>query len=111
MRLHRARRMVARQGAICPENAWRMWTCQMMSPSYHPRRKNTVRAVWLCSYDPQTPMAQIFHPAMNTVSKVTIFGGIFIIAALAWVSAGFLRSPYYTQALTPRAQPVPFSHE
>src|SRR5437868_6443602 len=56
-------------------------------------------------------MAQIFHPAMNTVSKVTIFGGIFIIAALAWVSAEIIRSPYYTQAMTPRAQPVPFSHE
>src|SRR2546421_9981548 len=56
-------------------------------------------------------MAQIFHPSMNTIAKVTIFGAVFIIGAIAWVSAEIIRSPYYTQVSVARAQPVPFSHE
>jgi len=56
-------------------------------------------------------MAQIFHPSTNTFSKVSIFGAVFFLAALAWVFGVILRSPYVTQARVIRAQPVPFSHK
>src|SRR5688500_17640190 len=56
-------------------------------------------------------MAQIFHPSFNTISKVTIFGALFILAGAAWVGYEIYRSPYVTQANVVRAQPVPFSHE
>jgi len=55
-------------------------------------------------------MPQIFHPSTNTISKFSIFGAVFIIAALAWVSAGVNRSGYVTQAGIAREQPVQFSH-
>src|SRR5688572_25287381 len=56
-------------------------------------------------------MSQIFHPAMNTVAKASIFGAVFIIAFLAWVGAGFSRSSYLTGEAMVRTQPVQFSHE
>lgn len=56
-------------------------------------------------------MAQIFHPSMNTFSKVTIFGGLFIAASLAFAIDRFNRSSYVTEADVVREQPVPFSHE
>src|SRR4051812_19871056 len=56
-------------------------------------------------------MAQIFHPAMNTVAKATIFGAVFIAAAVGWIGWQVDRSPYITQAGVVRQQPVPFSHE
>ena len=56
-------------------------------------------------------MAQIFHPSTNTVSKVSIFGGVFILAGLAWLGLTFVRSSYVTQVGVPVEQPVPFSHE
>ncbi len=55
-------------------------------------------------------MAQVFHPSTNTFSKVTIFGAVFILAAVAWIFASIERSPYVTQARVVRPQPVPFSH-
>src|SRR5687767_6501397 len=56
-------------------------------------------------------MAQIFHPAMNTVAKASIFGAVFIIGFIAWVAAGVTRSSYMTGEGLARNQPVPFSHE
>ena len=56
-------------------------------------------------------MAQVFHPSTNTLSKVSIFGFLFFLAALAWVAAGITRSPYVTKADVVREQPVPFSHK
>ncbi len=56
-------------------------------------------------------MAQIFHPSMNTLSKVSIFGAVFFLAGLAWVWALVIRSPYVTEAAVVRPQPVPFSHK
>jgi hypothetical protein len=56
-------------------------------------------------------MAQIFHPSMNTISKVSIFGAVFFIAGLAWAWAMLIRSPYVTEAGIVREQPVPFSHK
>lgn len=56
-------------------------------------------------------MAQVFHPAWNTISRVSIFGGLFILAALVWVSGCLYRSSYVTEAGVMRDQPIPFSHK
>ncbi len=56
-------------------------------------------------------MAQIFHPGTNTLSKASIFGAVFILGGLIWVSTVFERSSYVTQAGVAREQPVPFSHK
>jgi hypothetical protein len=54
---------------------------------------------------------QIFHPSTNTLSKFSILGGLFILAALGWALAGVNRSPYVTQAKIAKEQPVQFSHK
>ncbi len=56
-------------------------------------------------------MAQIFHPSTNTISKVSIFGAVFLLIGIAWVSLAINRSPYITEAGVVRDQPVPFSHK
>jgi hypothetical protein len=55
-------------------------------------------------------MAQIFHRSTNTVSKVSIFGALFIAGFGLWVTLEVNRSPYVTRAHEARSQPVPFSH-
>src|SRR5437588_2807243 len=55
-------------------------------------------------------MAQIFHRSTNTLSRVTIFGAVFIIGFVFWVIGGVVRSPYATDQGIAREQPVPFSH-
>jgi hypothetical protein len=56
-------------------------------------------------------MAQVFHPAFNTISRVSIFGGLFVLAAMIWVSGGLYRSSYVTEASVVRDQPIQFSHK
>lgn len=56
-------------------------------------------------------MAQIFHQSTNTLSRVSLFGALFVVAGLAWVGAEVTRSPYVTQVNVVREQPVPFSHK
>ena len=56
-------------------------------------------------------MSQIFHHSTNTFSRLSIFGGIFIIAFLVWAWAELNQSDYATRAKVPVEQPVPFSHE
>ncbi len=56
-------------------------------------------------------MAQIFHRSTNTLSRVTIFGAVFIIGFALWVVGGIVRSPYATDQGVAREQPVPFSHQ
>jgi hypothetical protein len=56
-------------------------------------------------------MAQIFHPSTNTISKVTIFGGVAIVIGLALLLAALSRSSYVSEVGVARAQPVPFSHQ
>lgn len=56
-------------------------------------------------------MSQIFHRSTNTLSRLSIFGAIFIVALLVWVAAAINRSSYVTQAGVVRDQPVPFSHK
>lgn len=55
-------------------------------------------------------MAQLFHPSTNTLSRVSIFGALFFIAAIIALGAIIVRSPYITEAGVIRNQPVPFSH-
>ena len=56
-------------------------------------------------------MTQLFHPATNTLSRVSIFSAVFFLAAATWVWGNLLRSPYATQQNVVRQQPVEFSHE
>jgi hypothetical protein len=56
-------------------------------------------------------MSQVFHPSTNTISKVSIFGAVFFLAALGWLVLKIERSSYVTQANVARPQPVPFSHK
>ena len=55
-------------------------------------------------------MSQIFHPSTNTISKVSIFGGLFMVLGLIWLGLQIGRSSYITQGWVARDQPVPFSH-
>ena len=56
-------------------------------------------------------MSQIFHRSANTISRVSIFGTVFIAAALLTVFAMVNRSPWVTEARVAREQPIQFSHE
>jgi hypothetical protein len=56
-------------------------------------------------------MPQIFHPSMNTISRATIFGAVFIVGVLVWLMLTIVRSPYVSGVGVIRSQPVPFSHE
>jgi Cytochrome c7 and related cytochrome c len=54
---------------------------------------------------------QIFHRSANTISKVSIFGALFIVAGLLWLVMTVNRSSYVTGAQVVREQPVQFSHQ
>src|SRR5579871_3027498 len=54
---------------------------------------------------------QIFHRSANTISRVSIFGGLFLIAGLLALVAELDRTPWVTEAHVPREQPIQFSHE
>jgi hypothetical protein len=54
---------------------------------------------------------QIFHRSTNTISRATIYGAIFVVAALFWAAAEIQRSPYVTYAGVARPQHAPFSHQ
>jgi len=56
-------------------------------------------------------MAQIFHPSTNTISRVTIFGGLILLIAVVTGLATINESPYITEVGVARIQPVPFSHK
>lgn len=56
-------------------------------------------------------MSQVFHRSTNTISRLSIFGAVFILAALGWLVNEINRSSYVTQAQVARPQPVPFSHK
>ena len=54
---------------------------------------------------------QIFHRSTNTISRATIYGAVFVVAALFWAAAEIQRSPYVSYAGVARPQPAPFSHQ
>ena len=56
-------------------------------------------------------MSQIFHRSTNTISKVSIFGAVFGIAALLWLFYKVNASPWVTEVHVARQQPIQFSHE
>jgi formamidopyrimidine-DNA glycosylase len=56
-------------------------------------------------------MPQIFHRSANTIARVSIFGAIFILAAIIWAAYEINGSSYVTQAYVPKEQPVQFSHK
>ena len=56
-------------------------------------------------------MPQIFHRSTNTLSRLSIFGALFLVAGLLWGLATFNRSSYMTQERVARTQPVQFSHK
>ncbi len=56
-------------------------------------------------------MAQIFHRSTNTISRVSIFGAVFLIGGLLWLTAQVHRSSWNTDAHVAREQPIQFSHE
>jgi hypothetical protein len=56
-------------------------------------------------------VAQIFHPSTNTISRISIFGILFLLGTLLWVLAAINRSSYVTEANVVRGQPVQFSHQ
>ncbi len=53
------------------------------------------------------PMAQIFHPSTNTFAKATIFGAVFVLAAVAWAGGVFVRSSYVTRPTSSATSPSP----
>ncbi len=56
-------------------------------------------------------MSQIFPRSANTLSKVSIFGGLFFVGGIIWLTMAFNRSSYITGADVVREQPVQFSHQ
>ena len=56
-------------------------------------------------------MSQIFHRSTNTISRVSIYAAVFVLAGLTWVLMALDRSPYTTKQGIVLSQPVPFSHE
>jgi len=56
-------------------------------------------------------MPQIFHRSTNTLSRATIFGAVFIVAALGGVVYLVQASPFVTYEGVRKPQPVPFSHQ
>jgi hypothetical protein len=55
-------------------------------------------------------VSQVFHRSTNTLSRVSIFGGLLAVAAAGYGLNLVNRSAYVTGAGVARAQPVPFSH-
>jgi Cytochrome c7 and related cytochrome c len=56
-------------------------------------------------------MPQIFHHSTNLIARMSIYGGVFILAALGGALYTVALSPYYTDVNVAREQPVPFSHK
>ncbi len=56
-------------------------------------------------------MSQIFHRSANTISRVSIFGAVFLVAGALGLAAQIGRSPWMTEARVAREQPIQFSHE
>jgi hypothetical protein len=56
-------------------------------------------------------MARVFHRSTNSLSRVIIFGFVFLMAALSWVAITIGNSAYLTNVGVAQQQPIPFSHE
>jgi hypothetical protein len=56
-------------------------------------------------------MPQIFHRSMNTISKVSIVGGVLFVLGCGVALTLLFRSPFAIRVNDPIEQPVPFSHK
>jgi hypothetical protein len=56
-------------------------------------------------------MPQIFRRSANTISRVSIFGAVFILSGAFVLLEEITRSSWVTEARVPREQPIQFSHE
>jgi hypothetical protein len=56
-------------------------------------------------------MAQIFHHSTNLISRLSIYGSVFILGLLGYALYEIGMSSYYTDVNLAREQPVPFSHK
>lgn len=56
-------------------------------------------------------MAQLFHRSSNAFARITLFGGILILAGLGYMGWVFAHSSYMTGESVALKQPVPFSHD
>ncbi len=56
-------------------------------------------------------MAQIFHRSTNTISRVSIYGAVIVIAVLGYAVNVVNQTSYITEVHNARPQPVPFSHK
>lgn len=56
-------------------------------------------------------MSQIFHRSTNTISRLSIFGSVFVLGGLVWGLVVINRSGYATQQGVARQQPIQFSHK
>jgi len=56
-------------------------------------------------------MAQIFHRSTNTISRVSIYGSVVLIAVLGYAADVVTETSYVTEVHNARPQPVPFSHK
>jgi Cytochrome c7 and related cytochrome c len=56
-------------------------------------------------------MSQIFHRSTNTLSKVSIFSAVFLLAGLLGIFMTIDRAGYTTRKGVTLTQPIPFSHE
>jgi hypothetical protein len=56
-------------------------------------------------------MPQVFHPSINTLARVSIFGAVLFVAVFFMGIFMIVRSPYITAVGVVREQPVPFSHQ
>ena len=55
-------------------------------------------------------MSQVFHPATNAVSRISVLLAVALALFGLWLTMAINRSDYVTQAGVARDQPVPFSH-
>jgi hypothetical protein len=55
-------------------------------------------------------MPQVFHPATNSISKISILAGAVLAVTGLFILLAINRSPYVTQSGVAREQPIPFSH-
>src|SRR5450755_2766029 len=56
-------------------------------------------------------MSQIFHRSTNTLSKVSIFGGVILAGTIIAAAFTLDRGAFNTDVAVVKEQPVPFSHK
>ena len=56
-------------------------------------------------------MSQLFHHSTNGLARLSLFGGVFILAGLGYLGWVWAHSSYMTGESVVLHQPVPFSHD